>query len=195
MDTPLPFEGTIYNEANLTPTSDFLEAYTLISSGKTWKKWSKIISQKAYRRLEEDARASIESFGLENPEKALKDFMTGTIDFYLEHGTLKPGYMQYFWELALFAMFRTDIDTAINRRVKAIRSAKLRRQRKAEATISQSNDNKRIEVKVENVNLNSPDNILKNGKYHAMDGRGILHPLRHNIMLQSKAPTHNLAAY
>ncbi len=130
METEYPFDNAVHNPAQLSPTPEFTDALALISASKGWRKWPKIISKKVYDRIREDAWAAIEQFGVPEPQKALNDFMTETVDYYLSHGTLQPNFLQYFWETALFGMFKLQIDAAVNRRVRALRAAGRRRERK-----------------------------------------------------------------
>ncbi len=127
-----PFTGYIYTESDLKPTAEFTEALAIISTTKGWKKWSKVISKKVYDRIHDDAWQCIATFGIANPEKTFNDFMRDLVEYYLDHGTLKPDTQYYHWEMGLFAMFKRRIDEAIVRRVRAIRAAQIRRQRKGE---------------------------------------------------------------
>lgn len=124
----MPFTNSIHNEELLTPSAEFIEAKSLISAGRGWKKWPKLISKSAYERVCTDARNCLETIGVR--EKAIGHFLHETIDHYLEYGTLKPKYMQFMYELGLFVIFKRMIDEAISRRVKAIKAAALRKARK-----------------------------------------------------------------
>lgn len=105
----------------------YAEAVAVISTSKTWKKWSRPVSKKFYEQLLGDIRNSFSAMGLDC--KALGFFITDTIDYYIDHGTLKPTYSQYIWELGLFHAFKRRIDEAIVRRCRAIARAAARRAR------------------------------------------------------------------
>ncbi len=128
----VPFDDVVFNDEPLFPPAEYVEAYAVISTSRGWKKWPKVISKKVYDRICEDARLCINEFRVKDPEKAYDEFITLTIDYYIDHGTLREGYRQYLWELGLFAIFKRRIDEAIARRARAIRQAALRRQRKLE---------------------------------------------------------------
>lgn len=130
----MPLNQKIRNLRDLIPSPEFTEAYELISSKKGWKKWPKVVSKGVYEHLWLDARNCIGAFGFE--ERRVNEFMSETIDYYLENGTLKPGYEQYVWELGLFAILKRRIDEAVSRRVRAIRAAALRRERRETAKAS-----------------------------------------------------------
>ncbi len=128
--TKQPFEEMVFTDDNVTPSAEFIEAKSLISSGKGWKKWPKIISKPVYEKIRDAVRICIDGFHLPDTKTAFDKFMLYVIDYYLEHGTLRPGYGQRLWELGLFAIFKRRIDEAIARRVRCIRAAALRRERR-----------------------------------------------------------------
>lgn len=125
----MKFNDSIYNPDVLEPTEEFKEAYALISTCKSWKKWNKIVTKPVYERIREEARMAIESFGLD--VRFFNDLMRDTIDYYLEHGTLKPKYQQFNWEMGLLAIFKKEIDAAWRRRYRAMLAAAKRRENKA----------------------------------------------------------------
>lgn len=124
----MPFNNTSVNPDDLVAPEWFVNAKALISSSKGWKKWPKVVSRPVYERICEDLRLFAEKVGVE--ERMVTRFKTGTLDYYIEHGTLMPCRFQYNVELGLLALFKRRIDESILRRVRAIRAAALRRERK-----------------------------------------------------------------
>lgn len=120
----------IYNPIDLRPDKEFIDAKTLISSSKSWKKWSKTVSKALYEQICEDIMNAASAMGLNSVEVA--DFIRNVIDYYIDNGTLKPRHCQFGWEMALFAIFKRQIDRSIRRRYKAMLAAQKRRKQKAE---------------------------------------------------------------
>lgn len=118
---------SVCNPKDVVAPQWYSEAVALISTSKSWKKWSRPVSKKFYARLLEDIGSAFSAMGLE--QKALDFFITDTIDYYIDHGTLKPAYSQYVWELGIFHAFKSRIDEAITRRSRAIAGAASRRAR------------------------------------------------------------------
>lgn len=120
------FMTEIHNPMTLsTPSEEFSLAYALISTSKSWKKWSKPISKKVYDQICEEAREAIAAFGLQ--DRYHTGFIRNVIDRYLDHGALKAGSCRYAWEVGLFAVFKRRIDAAVRRRYRAMLAAAKRK--------------------------------------------------------------------
>lgn len=112
-------------QANSRPSIEFRVALDLISRIKSWSKWQKPISQSAYEKICSDARAAIAAFGFS--EYDYNFFVIHFIDHYLKNGFVNPDFQGEANFAGLFAALRRQIDTAIQRRYRAMLSAAKRR--------------------------------------------------------------------
>lgn len=164
----MPFNTTICNAGPATPSAEFLEAYSVISSAKGWKKWPRIISRSVYDRIREDVCNCILAFGLD--EAVAEAYMHNIIDFYLENGVLEPGRSLAKWELGIFTIFKRVIDSAISRRVKAIKAAAVRKARNKAAKVAVTDT--KDEIRAEHHERNTEESDTHNQPYGSPESNG-----------------------
>lgn len=119
---------TVVNPKEVTAPEWYTEAVTIISSSKSRGKWRRPVSKSFYEKLCADAINAMASMGME--QKDFDYFIHDTLDYYIDHGYLKPSFSQYVWEIGLFHAFKRLIDAAICRRARSVRAAAERRMRK-----------------------------------------------------------------